>query len=153
MHLNLNFISREIQILSKLDSPRVVQYLKTVVANNSFDIQMEYCSDNLTNIMRNKHRVFNRDIQQQMGELEYLISCKIFVELLEAVKYLHDQKPPVIHRDIKPSNVLFSEKGNAGIFFKLCDFGLAKLCEQENNSRAVGTGKIYSTRSFRPRSI
>src|SRR3954466_1236855 len=43
-------------------------------------------------------------------------------ELLDALDYLHTQKPPVVHRDIKPQNIKRNERGQ--IF--LLDFGLAK---------------------------
>ena len=130
-NVNLIDISREIQILSELNSERVVRYYKTQIDdNNILYIHMEYCSDNLRNILQNKHELFERVGNSQMSELEYFISCKIFIEILEALNELHEQKQPIIHRDIKPANILFSEKGiETGIFFKLCDFGLAKLSD------------------------
>ena len=138
--LNINYISREIEIMSELKSERVVQYMKTKIdVNNTLYIQMEFCSDNLKNILDNKHSAFRRDNYDQMNELEYYISYKIFIDLIEALNYLQEQTPPIIHRDIKPANILFTETGTeTGIFFKLCDFGLAKLYEQESNS-IVGT--------------
>ena len=89
---------------------------------------MELCSDNLQNILEYKHEIFDRHKLVQMNQLEYYISCRIFIELLKALNYLHEQSPPILHRDIKPGNILFSNTGiETGIFFKLCDFGLAKL--------------------------
>ena len=104
---------------------------------------MELCSDNLKNILENKHKAFGRERNNQMTELEYYISCKIFIELLEAINYLHEHTPPIFHRDIKPANILFTEKGT-GIFFKLCDFGLAKLYEGTSNTRGMGTHKYMA---------
>lgn len=43
-------------------------------------------------------------------------------QLLDALEYLHAQKPPVIHRDIKPQNLKLTPRG--GII--LLDFGLAR---------------------------
>ena len=106
---------------------------------------MELCSNNLQNILENKHEIFNRKNNDQMCELEYYISCKIFIELVEALNYLHKQSPPIIHRDIKPENILFSEEGQrTGIFFKLCDFGLAKLHDDTSITRGQGTGKYMA---------
>ena len=73
------------------------------------------------------------------------ISCKIFIELVKALNYLHKQSPPIIHRDIKPENILFSEEGQrTGIFFKICDFGLAKLHDGTSNTRGQGTSKYMA---------
>src|SRR5262245_27479227 len=43
-------------------------------------------------------------------------------QLLDALEYLHSQKPPIIHRDIKPTNLKLTPRGEV----ILLDFGLAK---------------------------
>lgn len=52
--------------------------------------------------------------------------------MLQALKHIHNIKPPVIHRDIKPPNILF-RKNN----FFLADFGFAKTVD--TNNTGVGT--------------
>ena len=139
------YLSGEIDMISKLQSERIVQYINTMVENDNLHIQMEFCSDNLKNILENKNFAFNRDEKDQMTELEYFISCKIFIELLEALNYLHTLNPPIIHRDIKPANVLFTDRGiNTGIFFKLCDFGISTFYEGTSITRGVGTHRYIA---------
>ena len=107
--------------------------------NNSLYIQMEFCSHNLKNVLNTKHMVFKRNKHDHMNDIDF-ISCKIFVEILLAVQYLHDLNPPIIHRDLKPANILFDEQGdNNGVFFKLCDFGLAKLYDGKTLTKGVGS--------------
>ena len=144
--MDVKYIIREIEFLSKLQNERVVRYMKTWIDNNnSLYIQMEFCSHNLKNILNTKHLVFNRNEHDHMSDIEYFISCKIFIEILLAVQYLHDLNPPIIHRDLKPANILFDDQGdNNGVFFKLCDFGLAKLYEGNTQTIGLGTPKYVA---------
>ncbi|KAL1844269.1 hypothetical protein VTJ49DRAFT_2326 [Mycothermus thermophilus] len=66
------------------------------------------------------------------GELFHYISThtklteaqtrKVFVQLFEGIKYLHDRN--MIHRDIKPENILLMDED---LTVKIGDFGLAKI--------------------------
>ena len=145
---NIECVSREIKVLSELRSDRVVRYMKTWIDNNnSLYIQMEFCSDNLKNILNTKELVFNRNKHSMdtMSDIQYHISCNIFIEIIEAVYYLHNQTPPIMHRDLKPANILFDEKGeNNGVFFKLADFGLAKLYDRDTNTAGQGTHRYMA---------
>ena len=44
-------------------------------------------------------------------------------QLIDALAYLHNQKPSLVHRDIKPSNLKVTPNG----LLKLVDFGLVKI--------------------------
>ena len=109
---------------------------------------MEFCCDNLGNILDVKHQVFGREINDCIDIIEYFISCKIFIEIIEAVKYLHDQSPPIIQRDIKPGNILFNDQESNGIFFNLCDFGLAKFYDGKSFTQGIGTMKYMAPDSW-----
>lgn len=50
----------------------------------------------------------------------------LFLELIEAFKYLEENK--VLHRDIRPSNILVTEQGH----IKLIDFGFGKKLSNTN---------------------
>ena len=133
----------EIKILIQLKGKRIVHYIDaTMDSKNNIYIHMEFCSDNLTNVLKDKSKFFSKNNSEKM---EYYICCQIFIEMLEAVKYLHEYRDqngpkPIMHRDLKPANILFDCKGTQnGIFFKLCDFGFAKFYEDKSHSRFVGT--------------
>lgn len=49
-------------------------------------------------------------------------------QIIDALKYLHRQNPPVVHRDIKPANIKLTPDHR----IKLVDFGLVKLLEPDD---------------------
>src|SRR6266852_5558572 len=61
-------------------------------------------------------------------------------EVLDALDYLAQQKPPVVHRDIKPANIIIGAKDKRA---HLVDFGIARADEARNLKRkqtsALGT--------------
>jgi serine/threonine protein kinase len=56
-------------------------------------------------------------------------NVQILRQLLSALRYLHELKPPIGHRDIKPDNILVLYRHSSGIYVKFADFGLAKAAD------------------------
>ena len=54
------------------------------------------------------------------------VAKDIFRQLVEAVRYLHDEAA-VIHRDLKPENILLMETGDKCTSVRICDFGVSKM--------------------------
>ena len=128
--------------MAKLRTHFVVQYNSSWIENNSLFIQMEYCFDNLKNVLSIKPKVFERSENQAMNSIEYFISCEIFRQITEALNYLH--LLPLIHRDLKPQNILIGMSGNKRIC-KLADFGLSKFIEDYS----LYPSKYYGTLGYR----
>eukprot|EP00457_Paulinella_chromatophora_P004564 gb/GEZN01004576.1/.p1 GENE.gb/GEZN01004576.1/~~gb/GEZN01004576.1/.p1 ORF type:complete len:500 (+),score=60.29 gb/GEZN01004576.1/:134-1501(+) len=69
--------------------------------------------------------------------------CQFFIyQVLRGLKFIHSAD--VMHRDLKPRNLLV----NSNCDLKICDFGLARLHEPENNDRCVMSNYI-ATRWYR----
>jgi serine/threonine protein kinase len=58
-------------------------------------------------------------------------------QLIDALAYLHKQKPPLVHRDIKPSNLKITPNG----IVKLVDFGLVKILTPDEVTVTVIQGR------------
>lgn len=57
-------------------------------------------------------------------------------QLLDALRYLHGQHPPVIHRDVKPANIRLTPEGRA----VLVDFGVAKMLTGQATATVARAG-------------
>jgi tousled-like kinase len=53
-----------------------------------------------------------------------------FFSFIQGLKYLNEQKRPIIHYDLKPGNILFDKDGG----IKITDFGLSKIMEEDQES-------------------
>jgi eukaryotic-like serine/threonine-protein kinase len=100
---------REARILARLDHPNIIKVLDFGTFKEFFYISFEYFkSHNLRQALRSQ-------------VLSHSLKRKIFIDLLEAIRYAHSEG--VIHRDIKPENILVNE----ALDVKLSDFGLAQM--------------------------
>jgi hypothetical protein len=91
-------------------------------------VQMELCDGNLTNIFEDFQNGPIMIGSHKSTLKSYDLANYIFIEVLEAVNYLHNQKPIIIHGNIKPENILY-KKVNNKLLIKLGDIGLRALDE------------------------
>ncbi|CAG2113014.1 unnamed protein product [Medioppia subpectinata] len=134
-------VVEEMNSLTKLDSDFVVKYYNSWLESNHLFIQMQFYSQSLRTVLKDKPIVFGRQPEDQMNVFEYFTSCEIFKELLECVEYLHESDPPVIHRNLKPENILIDPNFTSNRCVKVCDFGLVT---DHNTDRQIVSPFVHS---------
>ena len=140
----IDLVANECLQLKHQSIDKCAQIFDIWVENNTFlYIKMELCTENLNNFLEEKTRIFDRKMTEVMNSIEFYISCQLFRELLESVKYLHELNPPIIHRNLKPHNILITKSSKEGHFFKLTDVGFASLYA------SIETSTIYSNDSLK----
>ncbi|KAJ6424731.1 hypothetical protein OIU84_025489 [Salix udensis] len=118
-------VDSEIEILSKIHSPRLVNLIG--FANDTKDrlLVVEFMSNGtLYDTLHSNSRPPNWGRRIRMA-----------LQIAKAVDTLHSQNPPVIHRDIKSANVLIDRNFKA----RLGDFGLALRCGAGDDYRLKST--------------
>ena len=115
----------------------VIHYFNFWLEKNEFlNIQMELCSDNLKNIIEKKKEFFEREDFESMTNIEYFISCRLYEEILDGVKFLHHLKPPIVHRNLSLENILVKKIPKNGRFVKIGNIEASLFEIQPENSNA-----------------
>ncbi|BBM81985.1 serine/threonine-protein kinase [Candidatus Uabimicrobium amorphum] len=114
---------READVISRLNHPNIVK-LYEINLEPPIYFTMQYISG------------IPIDDFIKLKKLSFREIAEVFVQVLEAMDYAHNQK--VIHRDLKPSNILIDEKGCPYIM----DFGIAKV---EDSYQVTKTGELVGT--------
>ncbi|XP_077514764.1 tousled-like kinase isoform X7 [Amblyomma americanum] len=137
---------REYNIHKSLDHPRVVKLYdvfeidpnsltshgatefvsSTPCCLRSFCTVLEYCDGHDLDFYLKQHKCIP----------EREARC-IVMQVVHALKYLNEIKPPIIHYDLKPGNILLGSGSLSGEI-KITDFGLSKIMDDDNYSPEYG---------------
>uniref|UniRef100_A0A8C7HF19 non-specific serine/threonine protein kinase n=1 Tax=Oncorhynchus kisutch TaxID=8019 RepID=A0A8C7HF19_ONCKI len=118
---------REYRIHKELDHPRIVKlYDYFSLDTDSFCTVLEYCEGNDLDFYLKQHKL--------MSEKE---GRSIIMQMVNALKYLNEIRPPIIHYDLKPGNILLVN-GTACGEIKITDFGLSKIMDDDSYNSVDG---------------
>ncbi len=146
---DLKLFEREAKTLQKLSHPAIPHYLDYFDVDTSrgkgFALVQSYISAKSLEQWLKSGRTFSEAEVTQLAK-----------DLLEILRYLHGQQPPVIHRDIKPSNILLENRsGNCIGQIYLVDFGSVQTlaAAQGSTITVVGTYGYMPPEQFGGRTV
>ena len=128
--IDIEQITRLINILSKINSEYIIKYYHTFKEKNSFNIIMEYAGD------KNLKQFIN-DYKNNSQLIPEDIIIEIIYQLVRGLQVIH--KNNLIHRDLTPDNI-FIYKNNK---IKIGDFGITKILTETNRYTKSQIGKIH----------
>ena len=114
---NLDGVTRELEVLQKLDHPRIVRLKGFYEDVDNYYMVMEFVSGGDLMDFVAAHGAIGEDAAREITR-----------QILEAIKYIHSLG--ISHRDLKPDNILIEQ--DDPVLIKITDFGLAKI--QENGT-------------------
>ncbi|TGZ46893.1 hypothetical protein CRM22_011069 [Opisthorchis felineus] len=118
---------REINIHKTLNHPRIVKVFDVFdIDHDAFCTVLEYSEGNDLDFFLKQ----NKSIPEREAK-------SIICQVVSALKYLNERKPPVIHYDLKPGNILLGSGQVAGEI-KITDFGLSKLMTEDEYNPETG---------------
>jgi len=114
---------REAQLLSELDHPNIVKFIRQIETPTKVYTVLEYVqgTDLQTYVTRNPKEI-----------------KKLFKQLASTLDYCHTQG--VAHRDVKPQNLLVDTQGN----LKIVDFGMSVRYHGQKINTSCGTPSYAS---------
>ncbi|EPB77469.1 kinase domain protein [Ancylostoma ceylanicum] len=117
---------REKDIHKTLDHCRIVKLFDLfTIDNHSFCTVLEYCTGNDLDFYLKQ----NKCISEKEAR-------SIIMQVVSALVYLNEKKPPIIHYDLKPANILL-ESGTTCGAIKITDFGLSKIMEGSSDDDSI----------------
>ena len=112
---------REIQLMSTLRHPHIVQFIGACFLRGSRlpVLVMERLLTNLHDLLDQE----GASLDTPKPFFPMSLKCSILHNVACGLAYLHEQSPPIIHRDLSARNVLLS----SGMVAKIADLGMARI--------------------------
>ena len=124
---DMNDITREIEIMGKIDHPNVIKLIEVIddSKKNKINLVMEMVTGG---------ELFDRIVDE--GSFTEKKAATILYTMCHALDYMHGLN--IVHRDLKPENILMKSPDTSEI--KIADFGLARVVSDKQMMKtACGT--------------
>ena len=119
----------EVDILSKLVHPNIMQIFEYYEDKTFFYIITEYCAGG---------ELFKSIIEK--GSFTEIDASYIMKQLLSAVSYIHSNN--IVHRDLKPENILLDTDEGKNII-KIIDWGTARYYDKNKKMNRISGTPYY----------
>jgi len=135
---------RILKVINKEDIPDIMlmtepNLLKSIVHPSIPQIyDVEETSDKLYILKEYIEGETLSDIIKKDGPFDEERARKLFIELCNAISFLHNKKPPIIHRDLKPTNIIISPDDHLYIV----DFGISRTYKSDSTRDTCVYGNI-----------
>ncbi|KAF9763862.1 Membrane-associated tyrosine- and threonine-specific cdc2-inhibitory kinase [Nosema granulosis] len=116
-------ILKEVEILKKLDSPHIVQYIKDWEIDRHIYIEMEYCS------LGTLREFMNLVYFSQKSSFSPSTISKIMKELCLGLQEIH--RLNIVHLDLKPENIFLQHSEEDTFILKIGDFNISRYEGEE----------------------
>lgn len=126
---NPDKVMAEVNILRRLKHPCIIQVKHVVDTPDALYIILE--------LMEGGELYDRIKCSRQLKEREAKL---IFYQIVQAVKYLHDNQ--ITHRDLKPENILLSSDERETLI-KVSDFGLSKFVNSQSIMKTLCGTPLY----------
>jgi tRNA A-37 threonylcarbamoyl transferase component Bud32 len=83
------------------------------------------------------------DVLAMGGAMDVHRAMHIMMQVADALIHAHGRG--VTHRDLKPANIMLVTEEGEEDRVKILDFGIAKICEPEDNVKLTQTGEIFGS--------
>ena len=127
--VDINVLLNEINILSKLTHPNIMQIYEVFNDNTNIYIVSEYCKGG---------ELF--DMISQKGNFSEKDACIIMKQLMSAICYSHQNN--IVHRDLKPENILL-DSDTDDLTIKIIDWGCAQTIKTVKKSKQADGTAYY----------
>ena len=127
--VDMKVLMNEVNVLSKLSHPNIMQIYEMFDDNSNVYIVSEYCKGG---------ELF--DIISQKGGFSEKEACIIMKQLMSAICYSHQNH--IVHRDLKPENILL-EGDTDELAIKIIDWGCAQTIKVSKQSKQADGTAYY----------